>query len=125
MVENESDFSSVFADFQTWIEDQAGSGRFTLVTCGDWDLKTMLPKQCSLSGLDIPDYLREWINIKKSYHAAKRVFPRSLPAMLAGLGMTFEGRQHCGMDDTVNIVRILTALGRQGHVFANTTSRRN
>jgi 3'-5' exoribonuclease 1 len=44
--------------------------------------------------------------------------------MLASLGMTFEGRQHSGIDDASNIARIVAELGRQGHVFANTTSSR-
>ncbi len=42
--------------------------------------------------------------------------------MLTGLGMTFEGRQHSGIDDSHNISRILKELAQLGHVFVNTTA---
>ena len=42
--------------------------------------------------------------------------------MLDGLGLTFEGRQHSGIDDSANIVRIMKELALLGHVFDNTTS---
>ena len=45
-------------------------------------------------------------------------------AILTGLGMTFEGRQHSGIDDSQNITRILKELAQLGHVFVNTTSIR-
>jgi ERI1 exoribonuclease 3 len=81
MVENESDFSEVLSDFDKWVFKE-DPGKFTFVICGDWDLKTMLPKQCQASGINVPDYMRQWINIKKSYHMAKRIFPRSLPVRI-------------------------------------------
>jgi inhibitor of KinA sporulation pathway (predicted exonuclease) len=42
--------------------------------------------------------------------------------MLTGLGMSFEGRQHSGIDDSHNISRILKELAQLGHVFVNTTA---
>jgi len=85
----------------------------------------MLPRQCHLSEVDVPAYFDEWINVKKSYHKTKRIFPRSLGAMLSGLGLTFEGRQHSGIDDSVNIARIVKVLAQEGHVFTNTSSKIN
>lgn len=35
------------------------------VTCGDWDLKVMLPDQCQYLGLPVADYFKQWINLKK------------------------------------------------------------
>ncbi|RXN01357.1 hypothetical protein EOD39_7042 [Acipenser ruthenus] len=44
------------------------------VTCGDWDLKTMLPGQCQHLGLQAPDYFKQWINLKKrSQHNDKEI----------------------------------------------------
>lgn len=120
MVESEKDFKDVLNDFNYWMAEQR-PGQFTFVTCGDWDLKTMLPNQCRTSDLPVPDSMTQWINIKKSYHAAKGNFPRSLQSMLQGVGLTFEGRQHSGIDDSFNILRIMRELAKQGHVFVNTT----
>ena len=125
MVEHEATFPEVLSDFDGWIrsETRDTSDSFSFIICGDWDLKTMLPRQCLLSETRVPDYFSQWINVKKSYHGAKRIFPRSLAAMMAGLGLTFEGRQHSGIDDSANIARIAKALAEQGFVFRNTSSR--
>ena len=125
MVEHEATFPEVLSDFDRWIRNETrdASDSFTFIICGDWDLKSMLPRQCLLSGVAVPDYFMRWINVKKSYHKSKRTFPRSLGTMMAGLGMTFEGRQHSGIDDSTNIARIAKALAEQGFVFCNTSSR--
>ena len=43
------------------------SYRVLFVTCGDWDLRTALPKQCHFSGVRVPGYLRIWCNVKAIY----------------------------------------------------------
>ncbi|KAA3673758.1 ERI1 exoribonuclease 3 [Paragonimus westermani] len=42
-----------------------GGEPFAFVTCGDWDLKTMLPSQCRHLGIPVPLYFRQWINLKQ------------------------------------------------------------
>ncbi|WP_434422884.1 3'-5' exonuclease [Nannocystis pusilla] len=68
-------FANVLAAHRAWLEghglfDSHGHERFALVTCGDWDLQTMLPVQCAASGIPIgslPRAYRRWINIKKIF----------------------------------------------------------
>lgn len=36
-------------------------------TSGNWDIKTQVPHQCSVSSIKLPDYFMEWINIKDVY----------------------------------------------------------
>ena len=38
---------------------------FIFVTCGDWDLRKMLPGQCNHFNLKHANYFKKWINIKK------------------------------------------------------------
>lgn len=122
-VQNESPFPEVFQAFQDWIrEEELLESRFSLVTCGDWDLRTMLPSQCDLSQVPVPDYCQRWINIKKSFHKSHRSFPRHLTAMLKEFGLEFEGRPHSGIDDCRNIARILRKLGQEKFVFEYTSS---
>ena len=61
-------FEEVFIQFQKWLEAtecRNSVNKSIFVTCGDWDLQVMLPKQCLLSHIDIPSEMKHWINIKK------------------------------------------------------------
>ena len=44
--------------------DGSPAKRFLFVTCGDWDLKTMIQRQCKQYGIEVPPYLTRWVNIK-------------------------------------------------------------
>lgn len=84
----------------------------------------MLPRQCITSDLSIPACLDvaqsgEFVNIKFSYQRQMGVYGRGLSQMLAGLGLQFDGRLHSGIDDCLNMVKILEGLARQGAVFEN------
>lgn len=94
------------------------------VTCGDWDLKTMLPKQLNLVeddyGLDeagnlIAPYNR-WINIKTPFrkHLDMRRFNVDMAGMLAKLKLELVGRHHSGIDDCRNILRIVQKMRETG-----------
>jgi ERI1 exoribonuclease 3 len=122
MVEGEDAFDQVLVDFNAWLEKELlPNSKFTFVTCGDWDLKTMLSAQCSDVGVNVPDHCRRWINIKKPFHQSTGLgYPKGMNHMLTGLGMQFEGRPHSGIDDSENIARILKQLALRGYVFENT-----
>ena len=81
------------------------------VTCGDWDLLTMLPDQCSYLSIHIPDYFRQWVNIQCVFQSelGGRV-KRGMRAMLKCLGLTLDGRPHSGIDDCRNTAKILVEL---------------
>ena len=101
-----------------------GPDRFAFVTCGDWDLATMLPTQCAASGppiADLPPAYRRWINIKKVF-AGLRIKARSsgMAAMLNALGLDLVGTHHRGIDDCHNIARIALALAARGAPFGLT-----
>ena len=98
--------------------------RFAFVTCGDWDLATMLPNQCAASGppiTELPPAYRRWINIKKVF-AGLRIKARSsgMASMLDALGLDLVGTHHRGIDDCHNIARIALALAARGAPFALT-----
>eukprot|EP00752_Nemacystus_decipiens_P012256 g10864.t1 len=90
------------------------------VTCGDWDLKTMMPGQCKLIGANVPSHFKAWANIKKVFqevvHPERRGSRGRLPPMpdmLSSLGLTLVGRHHSGLDDSRNIARIARELCRR------------
>ncbi|XP_069794923.1 ERI1 exoribonuclease 3-like isoform X3 [Narcine bancroftii] len=79
------------------------------VTCGDWDLKTMLPGQCQYLGLPVPDYFKKWINLKKAYSFAMGNYPKNgLPFMIKGLNLQHIGKLHSGIvftQETASCIR--------------------
>ena len=44
---------------------------FVWATCGDWDLKTIFPRQCAKSGVSVPASMRQWCNLKIVYNSAQ------------------------------------------------------
>lgn len=91
------------------------------LTCGDWDLGTMLPGQCEAAGIavtDLPRAYRRWCNVKKVFGAAfQRDKGFGMPTMLTSLGLELVGRHHRGIDDCQNIARIALALAAHGARF--------
>ncbi|KAK7071351.1 ERI1 exoribonuclease 3 [Halocaridina rubra] len=111
-------FVDVLKNFEKWMEDDVRlDSRFLFVTCGDWDLKTMLPAQCMLSNLEVPQYCRAWLNMKWPYKRATRRNHRGMMEMLRTLRLTHVGTHHRGIDDCRNIANILRALAKRGFVF--------
>lgn len=123
-------FPEVLAAHQAWLKkhdllDSDGRERFAFLTCGDWDLQTMLPAQCAASGLSVaalPRAYRRWINIKKVFlSVTKKAKSLGMPAMLRALGLELEGTHHRGIDDCHNIARIALALAARGARFEITS----
>ena len=64
-VDESEPFPAVLAAFEAWRAAQLPAGaRALFVTYGDWDLKTMLPSQCRLSGVPAPACMAAWCNAK-------------------------------------------------------------
>ncbi|XP_045610989.1 ERI1 exoribonuclease 3 isoform X2 [Procambarus clarkii] len=123
VVEKADPFPTVFKEFDKWIKEEVGlDNTFLFVTCGDWDLKTMLPNQCDLENLQLPSYCKEWLNIKKSYAIVKGDFIKGMMPMIRGLSLIHTGHLHRGLDDCLNIVKILRALADHGCKFLPTMS---
>nr|SZF06462.1 ERI1 exoribonuclease3-like isoform X1 [Psoroptes ovis] len=126
MVDESDKFTKIFIDFQNWLletrlinSNAAPISRFTFITCGDWDLKRILPVQCKICNLEIPSYMKSWINVKKSFVEHTNEWPRSQSSMLNHLGLQPIGRQHSGIDDCYNLAQIVKYLINDGYIFHN------
>ncbi|GKB42676.1 uncharacterized exonuclease domain-containing protein, partial [Tanacetum coccineum] len=68
-------FDEVIIQFEEWMakhslcsqEPNGPLHRAAFVTCGNWDIKTKIPKQCQVSKMKLPPYFMEWINLKDIY----------------------------------------------------------
>ncbi|XP_005098403.1 ERI1 exoribonuclease 3 [Aplysia californica] len=120
MVNDQPHLPEVLQSFHKWMVSEGllepGVKR-AFVTCGDWDLKTMLPKQCAALDLAPRPYLRSWINIKKSYADMTGTFPKGMMFMLDRLNLKHEGRHHSGIDDCRNIANIAVEMVKKGYIF--------
>jgi len=113
MVDDQPHFTDVFPRFCDWLTE---GGYFdkpeksSFVTCGNWDLKTMLPNQCDLDGITLPDQFKQWVELKYTFCESTGYYPKSLKNMLARLNLPLKGRLHSGIDDVKNMVSIIVAL---------------
>ncbi|KAJ3559762.1 hypothetical protein NM688_g135 [Phlebia brevispora] len=97
---------------------------YTFLTCGDWDLKTMLPRQLRLVeadyGLDesgnVVAPFDRWVNVKNSFRKqiGLRRYNVDMTGMLTRLKLDLVGRHHSGIDDCKNILRIVQKLREEG-----------
>ncbi|KAF4518262.1 hypothetical protein B566_EDAN010408 [Ephemera danica] len=117
-VDSADTFPTVLTRFDKWLERHRLTGRnrikSCLVTDGPWDMGRFLYGQCKISEVQYPPFCKRWVNIRKTFSALYKSKRQCLGDMLQQLGMDFEGRPHCGMDDARNIARILIRLAADG-----------
>ena len=124
MVDGKPLLKTTLEQFHKWMNDNGlldPSINSCFVTCGDWDLKTMLPSQCHYLRLSVPHYFQRWVNIKRVFEVATGQRARGMPRMLQALGLELEGRHHSGIDDSKNIARILGELAKTQNDIQPTT----
>jgi inhibitor of KinA sporulation pathway (predicted exonuclease) len=88
--------------------------RCLFVSCGDWDLKSMIVEQCVVSGEHVPERFRRWLNIKNLFKRTLGTPAGGMEMMLEAVHLPLEGRHHSGLDDSRNIAKLLADLLRRG-----------
>ena len=123
MVNGKPSLMEVLNVFDQWMitENLKNNAKICFVTCGDWDLKTMLPGQCEYLKVDVPTYFKKWVNIKKAFSKITGSKAVSMVHMLRILGLTLDGRHHSGIDDSKNIAKILKELLKRSPNIQPTT----
>lgn len=125
MVNGQPNINETLERFDNWMKNEGlleSDVKSIFVTCGDWDLKTMLPHQSAYFGFIYPDYFKHWINIKVPFSESLGFYPKGIMHMVSKLNLEHEGRLHSGIDDCKNIAKILKKLALRGYVFKETGS---
>jgi len=94
-------------------------GKWTFLTCGDWDLFTCLPENCTHFKYDIPSYYNHWINLVNFYENFYNKKVKGMVNMLEILKIQLIGHHHSGIDDCQNIVQIVKKMTSEGFKFKN------
>ncbi|KAG9463208.1 hypothetical protein GDO78_022205 [Eleutherodactylus coqui] len=118
LVDKADPFHLVLQSAVEWMREKELGTKFkyAILTDGSWDMSKFFNMQCHLSRLRFPQFAKKWINIRKCYGNFYKV-PRNqtkLTMMLEQLGMIYDGRLHCGLDDSKNIARIAIRMLQDG-----------
>ncbi|CAI5482076.1 unnamed protein product [Closterium sp. Yama58-4] len=94
-----------------------------VVTCGNWDVKSKIVEQCRDSQVPLPTYFLQWTNLKDVYlNFYKRKASGMMP-MMKGLQMAPLGTHHVGLDDALNITRVLQRMLSHGALIRASARR--
>ena len=113
-------WSDCLLEFEKWCnKNKVTPENTTVVTCGDWDLKTMLPNQLAITKTELSDYLNYlfccWCNAKIQFaNCYKQAELNGMDRMLDFLGLELTGHHHSGIDDCRNIAKICKRLMEDG-----------
>lgn len=118
LVDKADTFPAVLQRVVDWMRQKELGTKFkyAILTDGSWDMSKFLNMQCRVSRMRYPQFAKKWINIRKCYGNFYKV-PRNhtkLTMMLEKLGMRYDGRPHCGLDDSKNIARIAIRMLQDG-----------
>jgi len=124
-VDDGLDIAEVMPLLQDYLNSNIPPGKsFCFVTCGDWDLKTMIPIEVDRKGISHPEYFHKWINLKVAFqHCYGGRMPSGMKTMLNRLKMSLDGRHHSGIDDTKNLVKICQRMLQDSFQFEYTWPR--
>lgn len=118
-------FDQVWKDHYQWMLKHIGGeknlSRTLILTCGAWDLQTMLSIEANIWNVyHFPEVYKRFCNIKKSF---ERWFGEGRGGLggLAGLmrhfKFKFEGHHHRGIDDCWNTSRVCHQMLKDGFTF--------
>ncbi|KAJ3031118.1 hypothetical protein HDV00_008508 [Rhizophlyctis rosea] len=122
-VDNGSSLSHTLDMFDSWLKerrlrrnagDETIGFEWVLATWSDWDLTTCLAQQCRWMKIDLPEYYKKWIDIKKSYRTLYGRTPRGVKGSMEDLGLAWEGQEHSGIDDAKNTARLAHRMLQNG-----------
>lgn len=101
--------------YQWLISNTKSKADIYIITCGAWDLNTMLKKEVKNKKLRYYSVYKRYINIKDEFEYFYKKKAGGMVKMLDELGLKLDGRHHSGIDDTKNIAKILIKMIGDSH----------
>eukprot|EP00092_Neocalanus_flemingeri_P016291 GFUD01017636.1.p1 GENE.GFUD01017636.1~~GFUD01017636.1.p1 ORF type:complete len:301 (+),score=100.84 GFUD01017636.1:45-947(+) len=92
-------------------------GELNMATCctwSDWDLSVCLEFECKRKQIRKPACLNSWVDIRAVYRSFYNRIPKGLNGALRELGLTFQGREHSGIEDARNTAMLVWRMVQGG-----------
>jgi hypothetical protein len=103
-----------------FLEPYKNSKMAVVNDCGS-DMKRFLYKETKHKKIELKPYFDYFINLKKIFpdeeKCGKKI--RDINSLLDCFGLTFKGRKHSGMDDAINISKVIIELLHRGYIFSS------
>ncbi|KAJ3192065.1 3'-5' exoribonuclease 1 [Irineochytrium annulatum] len=143
-VDGAAEWAEVLGEMEVWVQElieayykdrseeipAAPTSTPVFITDGPWDIDRFVTLQSRHSSLPLPPLMRSYIDLRRLWSVThpspsngERWRRPGIVGMLGELGLEFEGRQHCGLDDTRNIARIVVGLMERGVTFERNAGR--
>lgn len=107
------DFPAALVAHTKWLAQNAMGA--IIVTCGHWDLRDQLPRECKRHRIVPPKQYMRYINIQDEFARYYKQKAGGMANMLRHLELPLEGRHHSGIDDCRNIMRIWQRMIADGY----------
>ena len=96
--------------------------KFAIITWSDADLGMTLPRQMQALSLSRRAWFDHWINLKLSFTSVYKKSSSGLKRCVESIGLTFEGRAHSGLVDSINTAKIVVdMINKQNFTFRTCT----
>ncbi|KAA3671307.1 3'-5' exoribonuclease 1 [Paragonimus westermani] len=121
-VDTACSFPQVLTKIENWLFTQhhLSNVRCAIVCDCSADMGKFMRIQCRLDGIPLPSWAKVWINLSKAFRLFYKLpsrHPVTLSTMLHDLNLSFIGQQHRGLDDAINILRVVRTLLADGCVL--------
>jgi inhibitor of KinA sporulation pathway (predicted exonuclease) len=110
----------------TWliehVPDFYNNNNVHIVTCGNWDLQTQLPRDLKYWKTEnITNVYKRFINIKYEFNRFVKPPDKigGMFSMLKYLDLSLDGRHHSGIDDCRNIAKIWEEMIQRGMKYSD------
>jgi inhibitor of KinA sporulation pathway (predicted exonuclease) len=113
-VNNGIDLRTAITTHNKWLYNCGAEGKTTIVTCGHWDMRDMLPLDLNRVGMKAFGPYKKYVNIKDLFSGVTGFRGPPMTQMLDFFNLELEGRHHSGLDDCHNIARIFIKIVERG-----------
>uniref|UniRef100_A0A7E4W8H2 Exonuclease domain-containing protein n=1 Tax=Panagrellus redivivus TaxID=6233 RepID=A0A7E4W8H2_PANRE len=116
-------------EFRSWLTEKGiidEDKRYAYAVDGQSDIGHFLQTSLKLNGLPFLHDFRRYVDVKTAFqHSGYSKSTVKLKRMLKVMDMKFDGRAHCGLDDTRNIAKVVLRLLQEGHTIDYTHNTPN
>jgi len=119
-IDNADTLDVVLGRFDKWFHKEVLPHKNLFITCGDWDMVTMMPNHCRREKMKVPWYMRRWHNIRHGYHTVTKDYSTNMKGILKGLQLEKIATNQKSLDDVHNLRNIALELANRGLLFEHT-----